>query len=136
MSKKRNDFKDYSTRIMTLVDKVALKNNMDPEIVRAVVTEYYNNLNSAISEVKYPIIILPELGRLKLSQKKTEQLIKKTETFLSKPPDKTLHYIIQSQTMNESRLLILKKGYRKLLNYKKEIEDEYNKRLENKKSNL
>jgi hypothetical protein len=133
MTNKWDHYQKLATPIKDLVEPFAKENGLDPKMVSDIVDQYYQNLNDAIREMKHPLIIIPFLGRLRLSKGKTEKAIEAVKKFLKEEPNQTIEYKIRKVRLNEKRLITLEKGLHKLNESNEKAKAEYIKRLEKSK---
>lgn len=135
MNDKWSHYQKLATPVKSLAESFALENDLDPEMVSKMVDEYYANLNTAIRELKHPIIIIPFLGRLRLSKSKTEKAIHCVKKFLEKEPVNTIEYKIRQVRLNEKRLVTLERGLKKINENNEKSKLAFIKRLEESKTN-
>lgn len=124
---------ELSTKVKTLVNRVASENNIDPKMLMDVTDAYYKELYSHVKELKSPNIILIGLGRLVLSERKLTELIFKLESSLKDRMSRS--HKAKSRYLSERRILLLKRGLENLKEINKKHEQQYNKRLEKQKEN-
>jgi hypothetical protein len=94
---------------------------------------YYKNVYHHVKTLKSPNIILLGLGRLVLSERKLTELIKRLEIALSERISR--NHKAKSRYLTETRVLLLKRGLKKLHEENEKYEQKYNNRLAEQKEN-